>query len=1394
MELYPNEATKLTNQVEGWLKQPQRELEATFGRNGNVDQTHFLAVAQRLKAKGYVEEPVKNYLTITIKDAKTDVNIRQDTLKNNTRFTLEGTDTVEEYCRTESLEGLTYTSILKTPLGNPAEDDLLLEEYDVKVKIRRELERAQDEAIIQQLVVPELWSQHKKAFRLIRRWTFQGDGVRFDLSMVRSNRKNASGAYELTETFSSEGHNIMTQPPVYEIEVELLHSPFITEAKVGVSKLVKAIGEVLRGLQGNSVLIRNSQRKKALGSYDSLLDEKDRGKFRGVKPRTLEMANFIAKKAPHIPNIREGYNVTDKADGLRVLGFCDGEGELFLIDKAMNVYRTGLKNPACQNSLVDGEWITNIKDDKDPKVQRATNQLWLFDIYISPTNKKVDSLPFYVGGKQVPKDTQTRYKEMLEWHKLWNTSGPTPGPGITAANQLIVKLKTFEFAERGDDIFKKAARTLNRKTEYNTDGLIFTSNSKPLPPADANFKEQFKWKPAEDNTIDFLVRIEKDPETGDDLVREQILPDTGKLLEYKTLTLKVGSTMDPACADPRTTILNEQKYPLGGCRSDKFYMGASGKYRAVPFNPRNYSDPMASICKVELQRDPDTQLKYIVTEKTNEPIRDRSIVEMRYDMSKPEGWRWIPVRVRVDKTEKLERGKELGGTLNADFTADSIWNSIHNPITKSMISTGNEAPDKSELEETETDTLVDLSKPYFQRKANKQELQSVEGLRNFHKHYIKGEMLLTPSLKGGDKYLLDLAVGEAADINRWVSNKVGFVYGIDIAANGIVDAHRGAYAKYLNRRSENDGLPEEERIQIAPMIFGIGNAARPLATGEAGRNDEESNILRSVFGKVAPVGAVPPFVEHQGKDKLRDGADVIACMFALHYFFKDKATFDGLLNNIRQHLRVGGYFVACFFDGDKVFNLLKGKNQGESVSGQYKNATLWRITKNYSNPTLPTDDTGFGLAINNHFISIGAEHTEYLVSFELLKNKMEEIGCKLLTPEDLTAVGLNSSTETFDVSYKRATEESRKKGKEPYSMVQTVQQYSFLNRWCIFKRYGEQEEEETTTPVVTPVATPVPAPAKKEKAKTLAWADVPTSGDAPPASVLPGPKTVARKPAPEPNAGTSTLTRGDAEPGKKINSLGTAIAKAGIVGVTALAEAQKREFPLGGVFTFGPLEDTTDILKDKDNKVIFPYAARMLAPYSPFKIIDTDDPDKPVYPSILHYLAAMEYVKATNRGDLAKSLFSETGTIHSNMLEKMLLKKKDGEVPETVKQQLLVEEATDVLANNPVKNLRKYNLQYNEALWLGIRDTLMKNAYEERYKKDVNFRTILGNLKEMEKYLLYRPTERQTSNLGGISKFTGRGASKKVKVEGENKLGVLLMTIADFPGYRPVEVSDEDEI
>lgn len=128
----------------------------------------------------------------------------------------------------------------------------------------------------------------------------------------------------------------------------------------------------------------------------------------------------------------------------------------------------------------------------------------------------------------------------------------------------------------------------------------------------------------------------------------------------------------------------------------------------------------------------------------------------------------------------------------------------------------------------------------------------------------------------------------------------------------------------------------------------------------------------------------------------RDGADVAACMFALHYFFESKETLDGFLTNISDIVKPGGYFIGCCFDGNKVFNLLRTTEMGHTKSGIEGDIPIWSITKEYDNEELSNDDSSIGLGINVEFISIGSAHKEYLVPFELLRSKMASIGFHLL--------------------------------------------------------------------------------------------------------------------------------------------------------------------------------------------------------------------------------------------------------------------------------------------------------------------------------------------------------------------------------------------------------------
>ena len=73
-------------------------------------------------------------------------------------------------------------------------------------------------------------------------------------------------------------------------------------------------------------------------------------------------------------------------------------------------------------------------------------------------------------------------------------------------------------------------------------------------------------------------------------------------------------------------------------------------------------------------------------------FEDGTIVEFRYEQDRKANWKWIPIRVRYDKTSEYRRGLKNYG--NAYHVALSVWRSIHNPVTKEMITKGKNIPEK----------------------------------------------------------------------------------------------------------------------------------------------------------------------------------------------------------------------------------------------------------------------------------------------------------------------------------------------------------------------------------------------------------------------------------------------------------------------------------------------------------------------------------------------------------------------------------------------------------------------------------------------------------------------------------------------------------------------------
>jgi hypothetical protein len=1374
MELQSKDIDSLKKQISEWRSAPEIELEASIGKFypkpgkpkefnfiSGTDQQTFLRVASRLQSKGLESIPQPSYITISLDDG--------------VRFRIDGEDSISRYCRDNRVSGDNFTAMIKD--NNMSQEqyklsNIDLHEYDLRVKMRREIALAPKEEKVQKILTN--WARKTKYFRLIRRWSFQGKGLKFELSLIRSTQRGKDGK---TGVLNFEDQDLLNVEPTYEIEVELDHAGFENDDDA-FKALLNGLADILRGVQNSSMLIRKSTTNTVINNYRDITGIRDKLKFRGVNPVTLMLKNMSLEEKNK--NIRNNYNVTDKADGLRMLGLVDKDGELFMIDMSFKVYKTNYKNTACRNSLLDGEYITKNKDGKF--IQR----LLFFDIYLAPGSKDVSTLPFKT------ENGDSRYEAMKDWFTTWNSDTKK----LIKTVNLTIGLKQFEFA-KDKDIFEKAKRILGRASmeEYHTDGLIFTPNNLGLPGPGRAFEEQFKWKPSKDNTIDFLIIFEKD---SDDKTKESILdmihPGTNETIKYKTMRLFVGNDLTDPLSDPRMTILYKKPVEVS----------KKGEYKPILFSPSEFPDTMASIAFVKVYIDEHTSEFYAKTE-DDEPIRDRSIVEMRYDPKQPPGWRWIPLRVRADKTERFLK-RQAGRTFNSGKNAQDVWASINEPITEYMITTGNAFPSEAERREMSAEideaerTAKVLQKSYFERKAMSQDETKVKGMRRFHGLYIKGQILYKAVFHGTPgKKLLDLAVGQGQDINRWLEGNAGFVFGIDYSGKAITEAKSGAYGRLLTKREEMKG-------QVPPILFAIGDSSKSIRSGESGLEALDKSMMRSIFGIKEATNISIPLVEEMGAGQLRDGADSVLCMFALHYFFENEEKFNGLLKNISETLKIGGYFVGANFDGEAVFQELRDINKGQSKKGTDAKSVLWEITKEYESDDLPLDSSAFGMAIDVEFISIGSKHREYLVPFEFLKKKMATIGCELVPAEELAQIGLKSSTSMFDVSF----EMSKKDPTNKFMINDVVKKFSFLNRWYIFKRTGEglgkaeAEEHAESGVTISPApplegTAPVPAPVegtalapvqgtlttKKRTLKPLvplaiAAETSPTATEFMTSVVSGGPAAAQQMQA----RLTAARVAGDMSEANALDkeavALGAKVVE-GPPGSAAQAFIQAQTFPVAGpanqkAFETKELFRFNETRKEIINLTLPPayksYEARYMAPNARFRIIDTTDPsDKTPYPTITHFLAGMKFKYASKQPELAAKFTSENkDSIHIQYtIQRAAETKENKKISATRDHELLILE-TEAVKNTEATLMQTKDVGFDKTLWDVKFNKLLEAAIVQRLTGDKPFCVIVDTAQKQGKKLLYDNSKDLV--LGATHNIV------KKTLKGENRYGEFIEKLA----------------
>lgn len=1077
------------------------ELEVRFGTNTKlsrpISKIDYDNVVKQLLVSGFKCENVDGLQLLRINNEFIDRRSGQ-TKMSNIRAEIVGTDLIQEYCRTNSIQKIldmpstTYSKMKftqKTAARTQAGEIIQrvdMNDYNFRVSYQMEQDFSVQSQVARSII--DNWSESLKTFRMLNRVRFYHPDypVFADLSIIKSSTKTN---YVPIPKYTIQEANVFGNMESYEIELEIDNSRVGKASQFQTpEELLKAIRScimiVLSGLQTTKFPISYPEKNDILQSYMRLIHGDEyrerfvRSKdFTGPSSFTLQLENIQPERDDSVVvNIRRDFTVTDKADGERKLLYINKEGKLYMIDTNMNVVYSGTKTTekTIFNSLIDGE---HIKFDKKGNV---INLYAAFDVYYIG-GVSVRGFPFIplvgdagsdvaegqeaiirAASQEASRGVNLQIKcntvEMTLKYRLplleclINLIKPKSVVVVAEASNTSrkstdfrVQCKKFYSTSETFSIFDGCSEILSKLNEpsfeYNTDGLIFTPSylavggshigGPPGPLYKTTWRHSLKWKPAEFNTIDFLVTTKKD-KTGKDEIHYIMqegrnMDGVQDVIQYKTLVLRCGfDEREDGYLNPFQSIINDE---LPNFTSNESVGVNENTYKPVPFQPTNPYDPNACYANVLLKE--DGSKLFMLTEE-GEFFEENMIVEFKYVKSNDDGWKWEPLRVRYDKTAELNSGQRNFG--NAYRVANSNWHSIHNPITENMISTGENIPEQL------------LTEDVYYNRSNEE--TNTQGMRDFHNLYVKKKLIMGVSNTGDA--LIDYAVGKAGDISKWISARLGFVFGVDISRDNIHNKLDGACSRYLNACKKYP--------RLFRGLFVNGDSKLNIRDGSAFSTEKDKQVAKAVFG----VGAKDAQLLGKGVYKsygvAEQGFNVSSCQFALHYFFENKTVFHRFIQNLAECTKIQGYFIGTCYDGKTVFNMLRKKENGESITIMNDGRKIFEITKLYDQSGFPDDELSFGYPINVYQESINQVFREYLVNFDYLRRIMEDYGFVLVTEDETKGMGLRSGTGLFAEMFADMQEEiMRNKSaasnykKAPF-MTAEEKQISFMNRYFVFRK------------------------------------------------------------------------------------------------------------------------------------------------------------------------------------------------------------------------------------------------------------------------------------------------------------------------------------------------------
>ena len=762
-------------------------------------------------------------------------------------------------------------------------------------------------------------------------------------------------------------------------------------------------------------------------------------------------SNYIDASAMPNPrtntNIHINYLVTDKTDGDRNLLFFNENGQAYGISRASYIKYFGIIIPALANTILDGEYINRSHEDK------MLNQFYVFDSYIYK-GENVMIKPFLFSKKG---GLDGRYDTILESIKAFKD-----GTNVTQLNsRLPFLLYKKEYMMSDTPQTYIIARTKNKQSlmsencenilnkmnvkyggflevghmfPYKTDGLVFHPNNLSVfqttmdsyvenPFVAGRWNNNYKWKSQDQLTIDFKIRIIKD------IVSSK--PAYSYFGDKKYIKINLLTHIYHNHNKKNKDDNNRLNFYLINAGKKLSNLGSEIKFLSTsPFVGYYDNEGEEHNQMGESYFEVDGNDNIICSD--GSIITDNIICECSYDLNKEIEHRWIPERIRPDKTAP-----------NVYLTANTAWMLINNPITKEHLTnkTKTSIIKSSQINKNDGAFIEkELKMKDYYSSQDKTDL-AVGPLNKFN-NFVK-EYLINRALSGYTKpNVLDLAVGEFGDLDKYIKNNVNHLLGIDINEYNLNNPTKGAATRIMNASLK---FNNSQYTKFAEKVMLIrGTATKNIANGDCVDDNLNKYYLDVLYGRSK--GNTPKLRKMEGVGL--DSYDLVTCMYAIHYMMNDETSLDNFLRNVSENLHDQGYFIGTCLDGMEI---LKSLGNQKEINGDINGKSVFYIRKE-------GDDNDYkkitvGNKINVFFETFATSFTENLVSISYLKEKAKQHNLKLVEFKGLLdEPGNMLSKYASDGNY--MGKENAKKIKESNAMMT----WAKFNSYFIFQKVRSNDD------------------------------------------------------------------------------------------------------------------------------------------------------------------------------------------------------------------------------------------------------------------------------------------------------------------------------------------------